>query len=193
LEERLCSRFEGGLIADIQRPDFETRLAILRKKAEFEKIIVSDDILELIAEKIDTNVRELEGSLTRLTAYSALSNRPIDIQLAREALRELFNHSESRRVTCETIQEAVADYYGVDVEDLRGPRRSHEIAVPRQIAMYLTREMLGLSLTKIGEAFGKRHYTTVMASCDKVEESIKLSPSLASLLDDIRRKIKDTK
>ncbi|MBE5778097.1 MAG: chromosomal replication initiator protein DnaA [Clostridiales bacterium] len=193
LEERLCSRFEGGLIADIQRPDFETRLAILRKKADFEKIVVGDDILELIAEKIDTNVRELEGSLTRLTAYSALSHRPIDIQLAREALRELFNHSESRRVTCDIIQEAVAEYYGVDVNDLKGPRRSHEIAVPRQIAMYLTREMLGLSLTKIGEAFGGRHYTTVMASIDKVEESIKQSPSLASLLDDIRRRIKDTK
>ena len=193
LEERLCSRFEGGLIADIQRPEFETRLAILRKKADFENIIVGDDILELIAEKIDTNVRELEGSLTRLTAYSALSNRPIDIQLACEALRELFNHSESRRVTCETIQDAVAEYYGVDVNDLRGPRRSHEIAVPRQIAMYLTREMLGLSLTKIGEAFGGRHYTTVMASVDKVEESIRLSPSLASVLDDIRRKIKDSK
>lgn len=193
LEERLSSRFEGGLLADIQRPDFETRLAILRKKAEFEKISVSDEILELIAEKIDTNVRELEGSLTRLTAYSALARRPIDIQLAREALRELFNHSESRRITCEAIQEAVASYYGVNVDDLKSPRRSHEIAVPRQIAMYLTREMLGLSLTKIGEAFGGRHYTTVMSSIDKVEESIRQSPSLASVLDDIRRMIKDAK
>ena len=193
LEERLCSRFEGGLIADIQRPDFETRLAILRKKAEFEHLNVSDDILELIAEKIDTNVRELEGSLTRLTAYSTLARRPIDMQLAREALRELFSHSETRKITCDIIQEAVASYYGITVEGLKSPRRNHELAVPRQIAMYLTREMMGLSLTKIGDAFGGRHYTTVMASIEKVEDSIRQSPSLASLLDDIRRMIKDTK
>ncbi len=193
LEERLCSRFEGGLIADIQRPDFETRLAILRKKAEFEHLVIGDDILALIAEKIDTNIRELEGSLTRLTAYSSLTRRPIDMQLAREALRELFSHTEARRVTTDSIQQAVADYYGITVEDLKSPRRNHEVTVPRQIAMYLTREMLGLSLTKIGDAFGGRHYTTVMSSIDKVEESIKQSPSLASLLDDIRRLIKDAK
>lgn len=193
LEERLCSRFEGGLIADIQRPDFETRLAILRKKAEFEHLLVGEDILALIAEKIDTNVRELEGSLTRLTAYSSLTRRPIDMQLAREALRELFSHSESRRISCDIIQDAVATYYGITIEDLQSPRRNHEITVPRQIAMYLTREMMGLSLTKIGDAFGGRHYTTVMSSIDKVEDSIKQSPSLASLLDDIRRLIKDTK
>ncbi|MEG0742728.1 MAG: chromosomal replication initiator protein DnaA [Clostridia bacterium] len=193
LEERLCSRFEGGLIADIQRPDFETRLAILRKKAEFEHLVISDEILSLIAEKIDTNVRELEGSLTRLTAYSSLTRRPIDMQLAREALRELFSHNETRRISCDGIQEAVAAYYGITVDDLKSPRRNHEITVPRQIAMYLTREMMGLSLTKIGDAFGGRHYTTVMSSIDKVEDSIKQSPSLASLLDDIRKLIKDSK
>ena len=193
LEERLCSRFEGGLIADIQRPDFETRLAILRKKAEFEKLVISEEILDLIAEKIDTNVRELEGSLTRLTAYSSLTRRPIDMQLAREALRELFSYKETRRVTCDVIQEAVATYYGITVEDLKSPRRNHEVTVPRQIAMYLTREMMGMSLTKIGDAFGGRHYTTVMSSIEKVEDSIRQSPSLASLLDDIRRLIKDTK
>lgn len=193
LEERLCSRFEGGLLADIQRPDFETRMAILRKKAEFEKLIISEEILALIAEKIDTNVRELEGSLTRLTAYSSLTRRPIDMQLAREALRELFSHSETRRVTCDSIQDAVSSYYGITVDDLKSPRRNHEVTVPRQIAMYLAREMMGLSLTKIGDAFGGRHYTTVMSSIDKVEDSIKQSPSLASLLDDIRRLIKDGK
>lgn len=193
LEERLCSRFEGGLLADIQRPDFETRLAILRKKAEFEKLIISEEILALIAEKIDTNVRELEGSLTRLTAYSSLTRRPIDMQLAREALRELFSHSETRRISCDIIQDAVATYYGITVDDLKSPRRNHEITVPRQIAMYLTREMMGMSLTKIGDAFGGRHYTTVMSSIDKVEDSIRQSPSLASLLDDVRRQIKDGK
>ena len=193
LEERLCSRFEGGLVADIQRPNFETRLAILRKKAEFEKLSIDNDILSLIAEKIDTNIRELEGSLTRLTAYSSLTRRPIDMQLAREALRELFKHTETRLITTDSIQEAVANYYGITVEDLKSPKRSHEITVPRQIAMYLCREMMGLSLTRIGDAFGGRHYTTVMSSIDKVEESIKQSPSLASLLDDVRRMIKDSK
>ena len=193
LEERLCSRFEGGLIADIQRPDFETRLAILRKKTEFEKLIISDEILSLIAEKIDTNVRELEGSLTRLTAYSSLTRRPIDMQLAREALRELFSHTEARKISTDSIQQAVAEYYGITVDDLKSPRRNHEVTVPRQIAMYLTREMMALSLTKIGDAFGGRHYTTVMSSIDKVEDSIKQSPSLASLLDDIRRNIKNGK
>ena len=193
LEERLCSRFEGGLVADIQRPDFETRLAILRKKAEFEKLNIDGDILALIAEKIDTNIRELEGSLTRLTAYSSLTRRPIDMQLAREALHELFKHPEKRVITCDSIQDAVANYYGISVDDLKSPKRSHEITVPRQIAMYLCREMMGLSLTKIGEAFGGRHYTTVMSSVEKVEESIKQSPSLPGLLDDVRRMIKDAR
>jgi chromosomal replication initiator protein len=193
LEERLCSRFEGGLVADIQRPNFETRMAILRKKTEFEHLNIDDEILALIAEKIETNIRELEGSLTRLTAYSSLTRRPIDMQLAKEALRELFEHTETRLITCDSIQEAVANYYGITVGDLKSPKRSHEITVPRQIAMYLCREMMGLSLTRIGDAFGGRHYTTVMSSIEKVEQSIKQSPSLASLIDDVRRMIKDTK
>lgn len=193
LEERLCSRFEGGLVADIQRPDFETRLAILHKKAEYEKLNIPDEILVLIAEKIDTNIRELEGSLTRLTAYSSLTRRPIDMQLAKEALHELFKHKATHLITADSIQEAVADYYGITVDDIRSAKRNHEVTVPRQIAMYLTREMMGLSLKKIGDAFGGRHYTTVMSSIDKVEESIRQSPSMASLLDDVRRLIKDVK
>lgn len=193
LEERLCSRFEGGLVADIQRPNFETRLAILRKKAEFEQLSIDGDILSLIAEKIDTNIRELEGSLTRLTAYSSLTRRPIDMQLAQEALRELFKHNEKRIITTDIIQDAVANYYGVTVEDLKGSRRSHEITAPRQIAMYLCREMLGMSLTGIGTAFGGRHHTTVISSIEKVEASIKQSPNVASLLDDVRHMIQDSK
>ena len=111
--------------------------------------------------------------------------------VAREALRELFKHSETRVITCDSIQDAVANYYGLSVEDLKSPKRNHEITVPRQIAMYLAREMMGLSLTRIGDAFGGRHYTTVMSSISKVEDSIKQSPSLVSLLDDIRRMIKN--
>ncbi len=191
LEERLCSRFEGGLNADIQRPDFETRLAILRKKAEFEHLIISDDVLVLIAERIDTNVRELEGSLTRLTAYSGLTRRPVDMQLAQEALKELLKR-DTRPISTELIQESVATYYSITVDDLKSPKRNHDITVPRQMAMYLVREMMGLSLTKIGEAFGGRHYTTVMSSIEKVEKSMKNSQSVVSVMDDIRRMIKDT-
>ncbi len=190
LEERLCSRFEGGLNADIQRPDFETRLAILRKKAEFEHLVISDDVLVLIAERIDTNVRELEGSLTRLTAYSSLTRRSVDMQLAQEALKELLKR-DTRPISAELIQESVANYYGITVDDLKSPRRNHDITVPRQMAMYLVREMMGLSLTKIGEAFGGRHYTTVMSSIEKVEKSMKASANVVNVMDDIRRMIKD--
>jgi len=193
LEERLCSRFEWGLIADIQKPDVETRIAILRKKADSDRIPVSEDVLELIAERIDSNIRELEGSLTRLVAYASLCGRPIDRALAEEALKEVFAQRETRRITCQTIQEAVANYYSITVEDMKSARRSREVAVPRQVAMYLTREMLGLSLPQIGEAFGGRDHTTVMYACQKIQEGMAASPSLASLVDDIRKLLKDGK
>lgn len=194
LEERLCSRFEWGLIADIQRPDVETRIAILRKKAESEHIPVGDDVLQLIAERVDSNIRELEGSLTRLVAYSALNKgREIDRALAEEALKEVFAQRETKRVTCQSIQEAVAGYYSITVDDLKSARRSREITVPRQVAMYLTRDMLGLSLPQIGEAFGGRDHTTVMYGCQKIQEAMAASPSLSSLVDDIRKLIKDGK
>jgi chromosomal replication initiator protein len=114
------------------------------------------------------------------------------MQLAREALHELFKHPEKRVISCDSIQDAVANYYGISVDDLKSPKRSHEITVPRQIAMYLCREMMGLSLTRIGDAFGGRHYTTVMSSIEKVEKSMKNSQSVVSVMDDIRRMIKDT-
>jgi len=193
LEERLCSRFEWGLIADIQKPDVETRIAILRKKAGSDHIPVSEDVLELIAERIDSNIRELEGSLTRLVAYASLCGRPITRELAEEALKEVFAQRETRRITCHTIQEAVANYYSITVEDMKSAKRNREVAVPRQVAMYLTREMLGLSLPQIGEAFGGRDHTTVMYACQKIQEGMAQSPSLNSLVDDIRKLLKDGK
>ena len=189
LEERLCSRFEGGLVADIQRPDFETRLAILRKKAEFEHLNISDDILALIAEKIDTNVRELEGSVTRLTAYSSLTRRPIDMQLAREALRELFKHSETRVITCDSIQDAVANYYGLSVEDLKSPKRNHEITVPRQIAMYLAKQHTKAPLTTIGSAIGGRNHATVLHSCKAVSNLIETDKAFRRQVEEIEKKV----
>lgn len=194
LEERLCSRFEWGLIADVQRPDVETRIAILRKKAQSENILVDDDVFELIAERVVSNIRELEGSLTRLVAYSSLNKgQPIDRALAEEALKEVFAQKETRRITCQTIQEAVANYYSVTVDDLKSPRRSREVTVPRQIAMYITREMIGLSLPQIGDAFGGRDHTTVMYACQKVQDGMRASPSLSSLVDDIRKQVKEGK
>lgn len=190
LEERLRSRFEWGLTCDIQRPDMETRVAILRRKAESEYIVVGDDILTMIAERIDSNIRELEGSLTRLSAYAMLNGgAPITLRLAEEALREVFLQKEMKRVTCQSIQEAVANYYSVTLEDLTGAKRNREVVVPRQVAMYLTREILGTSLPKIGEAFGGRDHSTVLNGCQKIQETMRTSPGFASLVNDIWKMI----
>ena len=191
LEDRLRSRFEWGLIADIQKPDLETRIAILRKKAESEMLPISGEVLQIVAERVENNIRELEGCLTRLVAYSTLTGRPIDEKLTEEALREVFAMREKRHVNCDDVQERVAAYYGITVEDLKGARRNREITVPRQIAMYLTREMVGLSLPRIGECFGGRDHTTVMHACDKISSAMKDMPELAATIDDLQKSLKD--
>ena len=193
LEERLRSRFEWGLIADIQKPDFDTRIAILRKKAMSENIMVGDDVLELIASRIESNIRELEGSLTRLVAFSTLHKRPIDVALCEEALKEVFEQKAPRRVDENVVMSAVSDYYGVTPEDLKSSRRNREITVPRQVAMYLTREMTGLSLPSIGRAFGGRDHSTVLYACNTVEKNLKTTPSMAALVEDIRKLIREGK
>ena len=188
LEERLRSRFEWGLIADIAKPDEETRYEILRRKAEASHMEVDGAILHMIAEHVSSNIRELEGCLTRVSAYASLTKRPIDMQLAEEALREVFSANEPRHVTCEDIMRMVAEYYNVDVNELKGNRRNREISVPRQIAMYLSREMVDLSLEMIGNAFGRDH-STVMHACQKVATESKTSPSLATVLDDLKKQL----
>ena len=187
LEERLCSRFEWGLIADIQRPDIETRIAILRKKAETERMQVDDDVLELIADRIESNIRELEGSLTRVMAYASLVGRDVNRALAEEALRDILSSRENRRITCATIQRAVATYYSVEVAELKGPKRTREVMLPRQMAMYLTREMTDLSLPRIGDEFGGRDHTTVMHSCEKIAELTRTTAKASQELDDLRK------
>ena len=187
LEERLCSRFEWGLIADIQRPDLETRIAILRQKAKSEDIVVSDSVLETIANMVESNIRELEGSLARIVAYAALESRPVTDELASEALAAI--RVEPRRVTCEMVQTAVADYYGLEVADLKGQRRNREIMLPRQAAMFLIREMTDLSLPRIGDAFGGRDHTTVMHSCDKIGDLVRSKARIIQELDDIRKNL----
>ncbi|MGE0130065.1 MAG: chromosomal replication initiator protein DnaA [Blastocatellales bacterium] len=169
LEERLHSRFEWGLIADIQPPDLETKIAILRKKAETEKIALPDNVALFIASKIKSNIRELEGSLVRLTALSSLKGESINLSLAQEALKNIVEEEE-RAITIETIQKVVADFYNLKVADLKSKSNSRNIAVPRQIAMYLCKTLTRASLPEIGREFGGKHHTTVLHSINKINE-----------------------
>ena len=173
IEERLRSRFEWGLIVDIQKPDFETRVAILRKKAEEENIDVPYEVVEYIAERVESNIRELEGSLTRVNAQATLMGVPITVELAQDALSQFVKARDVRRITPELIIRTVAEQYGIPEEDMTSKRRSREVALPRQIAMYLTRELTQLSTTSIGAAFGGRDHTTVMHGCEKIADSMK--------------------
>jgi len=167
LEERLHSRFEWGLIADIQPPDLETKVAILRKKAETDKISLPDNVAFFIANKIKSNIRELEGSLVRLTALASLKGEAINIGLAQEALKNII-HEEERAITIESIQKVVADYFGLKVAELKSKSNSRNIAQPRQISMYLCKSLTKASLPEIGREFGGKHHTTVLHSINKI-------------------------
>lgn len=169
LEERLHSRFEWGLIADIQPPDLETKVAILKRKAEQEKIDLPDSVALFIASKIKSNIRELEGALVRLVAYSSLTGSPINLSLARETLKGIIEEDD-KHITIELIQKVVADYYGLRVSDLKSKNNSRSIAVPRQIAMYLCKRLTKASLPEIGREFGGKHHTTVLHSYNKINE-----------------------
>jgi chromosomal replication initiator protein len=169
LEERLRSRFEWGLIADIQTPDLETKVAILKKKAETEAVPLSDDVAMYIAGKIKSNIRELEGSLIRLVAYASLTGQEITLHLAQEVLRNMLDHEE-KAVTIEIIQKFVADYYNLKLADLKSRNNSKSVAMPRQIAMYLCKNVTHASLPEIGRSFGGKHHSTVIHSIRKVED-----------------------
>lgn len=167
LEDRLRTRFEWGLITDVQPPELETRIAILRKKAQMERLAVPDDVLELIASSIERNIRELEGALIRVTAFASLNKTPIDKSLAEIVLRDLIADASTMQITAATIMAATAEYFDTTVEELRGPGKTRALAQSRQIAMYLCRELTDLSLPKIGQAFGRDH-TTVMYAQRKI-------------------------
>lgn len=186
LEERLRSRFEWGLIADIQKPDFDTRVAILRKKADNEGIEISNDMLELIAGRIESNIRELEGSLTRVNAYARLSHCPIDEEVISHALRDIAVVRDPKRITPDVIIDCVSEYYGLSAAQVRGDSRKKEIALARHMAVYLTREMTGLSLPRIGDAFGRDH-STIINSCDKITRMIETSPGTKAAVADLRK------
>jgi len=191
LEERLRSRFEWGLISDIQLPDLETRVAILRKKAELEHLIVDDNIMLFIAEKIASNIRELEGSLIRVMAYASLTNRKITLELAEEALKDFFSNNKPKKITSLVIQELVSGYFNLKMEDFKSKKRNRAISFPRQIAMYLCRDLTEMSLPKIGNDFGGRDHTTVIHACEKINEDIKNDLNVRNAVSDLRKKILD--
>ena len=193
LEDRLKSRFAWGLTCDIKKPDVETRIAILREKARQENITMDEDVYEAIATRVESNIRELEGSLTRLVAYAQLTNRPITVQLCEEALHDIFAKKVRKEVTAQVIMQAVANYYSITVDDLIRPTRRREIAVPRQIAMYITRDLTNLSLPQIGQVFGNRDHTTVLHGCNQIANAIKNDPSMASVVNDLKEIIVDNK
>jgi len=190
LEDRLRSRFEWGLIADIQEPDLETRIAILRKRAELENLSVSDEVIQFIADKVQSNIRELEGALTRVMAYTSLTNETITVDVAAEALKDIISIKKPKQINIPRIKELVANQYNIRIEDFNSKKRSRAIAFPRQIAMFLTRELTDLSLPKIGEEFGGRDHTTVMHACDKISnqmsEDRQFKTEIDTLVDSLR-------
>ncbi|EPY2272604.1 chromosomal replication initiator protein DnaA [Clostridium sporogenes] len=189
LEDRLRSRFEWGLIADIQAPDFETRMAILKKKADVEKLNIPNEVMVYIATKIKSNIRELEGALIRIVAFSSLTNKEISVDLASEALKDIISSKQTRQVTIDIIQEVVANYYNLKIEDLKSARRTRNIAFPRQIAMYLSRKLTDMSLPKIGEEFGGRDHTTVIHAYEKISNNLKKDESLQNAIKELNKRI----
>ncbi|MGL5381549.1 chromosomal replication initiator protein DnaA [Clostridium sp.] len=189
LEDRLRSRFEWGLIADIQAPDFETRMAILKKKADVEKLNVPNEVMVYIATKIKSNIRELEGALIRIVAYSSLTNRAISSDLATEALKDIISNKQNKNITIDIIQDVVASYFNLRIEDLKSQRRTRNVAYPRQIAMYLSRKLTDMSLPKIGEEFGGRDHTTVIHAYEKISDTLNRDESLQHTVNDITKKL----
>ncbi|GAA0127046.1 chromosomal replication initiator protein DnaA [Clostridium senegalense] len=189
LEDRLRSRFEWGLIADIQPPDFETRIAILKKKADVESLDIPNDVMVYIATQIKSNIRELEGALIRIVAYSSLTNREINVDLATEALKDIISSKNARQITIELIQDIVSSYYNLKIEDFKSSRRTRNVAFPRQIAMYLSRKLTDMSLPKIGEEFGGRDHTTVIHAYEKISQALKKDENLQSSVSDLTKKI----
>ncbi|GAA2975678.1 chromosomal replication initiator protein DnaA [Lentilactobacillus parakefiri] len=186
LQERLVSRFAWGLPVDITPPDLETRIAILKNKAKLDNLVIPNDTLSYIAGQIDSNVRELEGALSRVQAYSKLKNEPITTDLVYEALRGLKLSQDNRQLSIVDIQNKVASYFHISINDLKGKKRMKSIVMPRQIAMYLSREMTSNSLPKIGKEFGGKDHTTVIHACDKIAEIIKLDADLRKEIADIK-------
>jgi chromosomal replication initiator protein len=182
IEERLRSRFEWGLIADISPPDFETRVAILKKKAANERVVLPDDVAYLIAGRVKSNIRELEGSLTRMIAFCALTGREMTVDLAQEVLVDLWGEDE-KVITIEQVQRKVCDLFGLKPSDMKAKTRTKAIAFPRQVAMYLARQLTHASLAEVGRAFGGKDHTTVLHAVDKIQALLQEDPKLRKTVD----------
>ena len=189
LEERLRSRFEWGLIADMQSPDYETRMAILTKKAQLEKLEISSDVISFIADNISSNIRELEGALNRVVAYSSLTNNNITIETATDALKDILTGNKNKIINSNLIQSVVSRYFDIKQEDFKSKKRSREIAYPRQIAMYLCRELTDMSLPKIGNDFGGRDHTTVLHAYEKISEEINTKVETRKIIEELKKNI----
>jgi chromosomal replication initiator protein len=191
--DRLRSRFEWGLVADIQSPDFETRVAILRNKAELDGYELTEDfsdVINLISEKIHSNIRELEGALNRVVAHGNLLGRSIDRELVRETLKDIFSSKENQP-SSDTIKKQVCKHFNIKISDMESPKRARKFSYPRQIAMYLCREMTNLSFPKIGEAFGNRDHTTALHAAEKISNEIKINESLGEILEKLEKDIRN--
>ena len=194
LEERLRSRFEWGLITDIQPPDLETRIAILRKKVKTDGIHISDpQVLTFIASRVSTNIRELEGALTRVVAFSSLTGRAMSVELAQDVLKDVFPQGEAAEVSIKRIQDLVAERFNLSLEELCGDRRSQNIVYPRQVAMYLSRELTDSSLPRIGKEFGGRDHTTVIHATSKIARLIREDRSVYNLVQELTARVKQVR
>ncbi|HET7128189.1 MAG TPA: chromosomal replication initiator protein DnaA [Gaiellaceae bacterium] len=194
LEDRLRSRFEWGLITDIQPPDLETRIAILRKKVKADQIEIRDpELLTFIASRVSTNIRELEGALTRVVAFASLTGRPLSVDLAQDVLKDVFPQGESVQISIERIQELVCDRFSVTHDELTGDRRSQNIVYPRQVAMYLSRELTDASLPKIGKEFGGRDHTTVIHATSKIARLIREDRSVYNLVQELTARVRQAR
>jgi chromosomal replication initiator protein len=191
LSDRLRSRFERGLNVDLQPPNYETRIAILNRKVEEKKVNIPDEVVEVICRNINTNVRDLEKALTKLIAYAELVNKHITLDIARQQLKDFFAQPNQKNITIELIQKIVSDYFGLSYKDLRGKRRTKAVAFPRQVAMYLSRELTEYSTTEVGAEFGGRDHTTVMHACQKIEDRMKLDPNIEPTLQTLLKRIKE--
>ena len=182
IEERLRSRFEWGLIADIQPPDFETRVALLKKKAALERVLLADDVAYLMATRVKSNIRQLEGSLTRMIAFSAMTDREMTTDLAQEVLADLWGDEETI-IPIEVIQRKAAEFFRVRLSDLTAKDRTKAVAFPRQIAMYVARQLTHVSLAEIGRAFGGKDHTTVLHAIHKIQTLLQENPKLQKTID----------
>ena len=189
LEERLRSRFEWGLTVDIQSPDYETRMAILRKKEEMEGYNIDNEVIKYIATNIKSNIRELEGALTKIVALSRLDNKEITVELAEEALKDIISPNDKREVTPELVIQVVADHYGLTPLDICSQKRNKEIVYPRQIVMYLCREMVGTPLQMIGKFLGGRDHTTIIHGIEKISGEVNKNETLNNTIEILKKKI----